>query len=77
MTKTGAAALGSEEDGPSAPQHRPEHLDRILELLLRLHANSLWPAMHPGTLPFNAVPENAKLSFPVLDQMDNLWKPHN
>jgi len=34
----------------------------IFELLLRLHANSLWPAMHPGTLPFNAVPENAKLA---------------
>jgi hypothetical protein len=40
----------------------PHTYNRIFELLLRLHANSLWPAMHPGTLPFNAVPENAKLA---------------
>jgi len=40
----------------------PNTYDRIFELLLRLHANSLWPAMHPGTLAFNAVPENAKLA---------------
>jgi hypothetical protein len=40
----------------------PHTYARIFELLLRLHANSLWPAMHPGTLPFNAVPENAKLA---------------
>jgi hypothetical protein len=36
--------------------------ERIFELLLRLRANSLWPAMHPGSLPFNAVPENARLA---------------
>jgi len=40
----------------------PNTYARIFELLLRLHANSLWPAMHPGTLAFNAVPENAKLA---------------
>jgi hypothetical protein len=40
----------------------PHTYERIFELLLRLHANSLWPAMHPGSLPFNAVPENAKLA---------------
>jgi hypothetical protein len=40
----------------------PRTYERIFELLLRLHANSLWPAMHPGTLAFNAVPENAKLA---------------
>ncbi|SNT35086.1 Glycosyl hydrolase family 115 [Granulicella rosea] len=40
----------------------PHAYERIFELLLRLHANSLWPAMHPGTLAFNAVPENAKLA---------------
>ena len=40
----------------------PHTYERIFELLLRLHANSLWPAMHPGTLAFNAVPENAKLA---------------
>ncbi|HEY4380942.1 MAG TPA: glycosyl hydrolase 115 family protein [Acidobacteriaceae bacterium] len=40
----------------------PHTYERMFELLLRLHANSLWPAMHPGSLAFNAVPENAKLA---------------
>jgi hypothetical protein len=40
----------------------PHTYQRIFELLLRLHANSLWPAMHPGSLPFNAVPENGRLA---------------
>jgi len=40
----------------------PHTYARVFELLLRLRANTLWPAMHPGTLPFNAVPENAKLA---------------
>jgi hypothetical protein len=40
----------------------PRTYERMFELLLRLHANSLWPAMHPGSLAFNAVPENAKLA---------------
>jgi hypothetical protein len=47
---------------PSLRNIGPNTYNRIFELLLRLHANSLWPAMHPGTLPFNAVPENAKLA---------------
>jgi hypothetical protein len=40
----------------------PRMYERVFELLLRLHANSLWPAMHPGTLAFNAVAENAQLA---------------
>jgi len=40
----------------------PNTYERIFELLLRLQANSLWPAMHPGSLAFNAVPENARLA---------------
>jgi hypothetical protein len=40
----------------------PHTYAHVFELLLRLHANSLWPAMHPGTLAFNAVAENAKLA---------------
>jgi hypothetical protein len=47
---------------PSLHNIGPNTYDRIFELLLRLHANSLWPAMHPGTLAFNAVAENAKLA---------------
>jgi len=40
----------------------PHTYAKIFELLVRLHANSLWPAMHPGTLAFNAVQENARLA---------------
>jgi hypothetical protein len=40
----------------------PRTYERIFELLLRLHANTLWPAMHPGTLAFNAVAANARLA---------------
>ncbi len=47
---------------PSLHNIGPNTYDRVFELLLRLHANSLWPAMHPGTLAFNAVAENAKLA---------------
>ena len=40
----------------------PKTYGRIFELLLRLRANTLWPAMHPGTRPFNADPQNAALA---------------
>ena len=40
----------------------PHTYERVFELLLRLGANTLWPAMHPGTLAFNAVAENARLA---------------
>jgi hypothetical protein len=40
----------------------PHTYERIFELLLRLHGNLLWPAMHPGTVPFNAIRENAELA---------------
>ncbi|MFT4113255.1 glycosyl hydrolase 115 family protein [Silvibacterium sp.] len=40
----------------------PNTYARVFELLLRLHANTLWPAMHPGTMPFHAVAKNAKLA---------------
>ncbi len=36
----------------------PKTYARICELLLRLHANTLWPAMHEVSTAFNAVPEN-------------------
>ncbi len=47
---------------PEVGNFGPHTYERIFELLLRLHANSLWPAMHPGTLAFNAIPENARLA---------------
>lgn len=40
----------------------PETYQKVFELLLRLKANYLWPAMHPGTQAFNDNPENARLA---------------
>ncbi len=40
----------------------PKTYKQVFELLLRLKANYLWPAMHPGTQAFNADPENARLA---------------
>ena len=40
----------------------PKTYRRVFELLLRLKANYLWPAMHPGTQAFNDDPENARLA---------------
>ncbi len=40
----------------------PKTYARLFELLLRLRANSIWPAMHPGTTPFHQVPGNAKVT---------------
>ena len=37
----------------------PKTYARIFELLLRLRANCIWPAMHPGTTPFHQMPSNA------------------
>ena len=36
----------------------PKTYARIFELLLRLRANYIWPAMHVKTIPFNCYPEN-------------------
>lgn len=47
------------------PEHGgigPKTYARIFELLLRLKANTLWPAMHACSPPFNALPENAALA---------------
>jgi hypothetical protein len=38
----------------------PETYKRVFELLLRLKANFLWPAMHDGSDYFNQYPENAQ-----------------
>jgi hypothetical protein len=40
----------------------PKTYRRIFTLLLRLKANTLWPAMHHTTAPFNSDPANAKLA---------------
>lgn len=40
----------------------PKTYQKVLELLLRLKGNYLWPAMHNGSKAFNSTPENAKLA---------------
>ena len=40
----------------------PKTYAKVFELLLRLKANTLWPAMHKISPAFNANPENAKLA---------------
>ncbi len=40
----------------------PKTYARIFELLLRLRANHLWPAMHVETTPFNCYPDNARVA---------------
>ena len=47
------------------PEHGgigPKTYARVFELLLRLKANTLWPAMHECTAPFNGDPRNAALA---------------
>ena len=36
----------------------PKTYAKIFELLLRLRANYIWPAMHQNTIPFNCYPQN-------------------
>ncbi len=43
---------------PGTGKLGPETYARIFELLLRLRANAIWPAMHPCTTPFFQVPGN-------------------
>jgi hypothetical protein len=43
----------------------PKTYTKMFELLLRLRANYLWPAMHPGTTPFNSFPTIAKSPTPT------------
>ncbi len=40
----------------------PKTYAKIFELLLRLKANTIWPAMHEGTTAFFKVPGNAKIA---------------
>lgn len=47
------------------PEHGgigPKTYTRVFELLLRLKANTLWPAMHASTPAFNSFPQNAQLA---------------
>jgi Glycosyl hydrolase family 115 len=47
---------------PAVGNIGPKTYARICELLLRLKANTLWPAMHEVSTPFNAIPENREVA---------------
>lgn len=40
----------------------PKTYGKVFELLLRLHANCIWPGMHPTTTPFHLQPGNAAMA---------------
>lgn len=40
----------------------PRTYARLFELMLRLKANTVWPAMHATTRPFNSFPENKRVA---------------
>jgi hypothetical protein len=47
---------------PATGDIGPKTYARVFELLLRLKANLLWPAMHPSTRAFYYYPGNAKMA---------------
>ncbi len=47
---------------PATGNIGPKTYAKIFELLLRLHANYLWPAMHPDTRAFNFYPADKELA---------------
>lgn len=47
---------------PETSDIGPKTYARVFELLLRLKANTLWPAMHEVTKPFNSIPGNAQMA---------------
>ncbi|HYQ56081.1 MAG TPA: glycosyl hydrolase 115 family protein [Draconibacterium sp.] len=40
----------------------PKTYEKIFQLLLRLKANTIWPAMHPSTQPFFTIPGNQEMA---------------
>lgn len=46
---------------PEAADMGPKTYAKIFELLLRLRANTIWPAMHSSTEPFYSFPDNKKV----------------
>jgi hypothetical protein len=47
---------------PEVGNTGPKTYAKVFELLLRLKANMIWPAMHPGTTPFFDVPGNKEIA---------------
>ncbi|RYX86376.1 hypothetical protein EON83_01520 [bacterium] len=48
----------SKKNEPEVNTIGPKTYEKVGELLLRLKANYLWPAMHEATVAFNQIPEN-------------------
>jgi hypothetical protein len=65
----------------------PKTYEKIFQLLLRLKANTIWPAMHPSTKGFFTLPENKEMAQkyhivigsshaePMLRNNVDEWKP--
>lgn len=47
---------------PETKDIGPKTYAKVFELLLRLKANLIWPAMHPSTKPFYHYPDNVKVA---------------
>lgn len=47
---------------PATGNIGPKTYAKIFELLLRLHANYLWPAQHPGTAAFNSFSSDKEIA---------------
>lgn len=58
----GLVPWASKTHEPEIGNLGPKTYGRLFELLLRLRANTLWPAMHPGTTPFHQIPGNAAVA---------------
>lgn len=50
------------ENTPNKGATGPKTYERVFELLLRLRANVLWPAMHPCTVPFYFMNGNKEMA---------------
>jgi len=72
---------------PEAGSIGPKTYARVFELMWRLKANTIWPAMHKGTIAFDDVPGNAEMADayavihatshaePMLRNNDREWDP--
>jgi hypothetical protein len=58
----GLRPWASQTFDPQTGNIGPKTYAKVFELLLRLRANCLWPAMHPGTRAFNFFPEAKELA---------------
>ncbi|MEQ5807779.1 glycosyl hydrolase 115 family protein [Alteromonas sp. NFXS44] len=47
---------------PDTANIGPRTYEKVFQLLLRLKANTIWPAMHPGTRAFFTVPGNKEMA---------------